>query len=233
LDSFEAIATKVIKQNTKKKDLNIVKSNLKNKETLSCNSSQQFPALEISSRQVKMSPKEVQVIKSDTLKQLNRGKNCHPRTIAPIPFFEKNVNSKAVRTFEILKESNVSVEFTKPNSHLEDLTRTEVISTKTKEKKHKCNPMRTLIKYENGIVKKDLKTMRTKIPIKKDSRKFSNNRSKTKDDESGNYKLMQNEFTGESSGFECHLCRKKFSQRGNLLTHVKRIHSEAKNLRYI
>ena len=241
-DSFEDITSSHPKLKTKKsKDLNpVVSPNIKNELIISSSDNcQESKVPEVGSLQVKIKlkamPNGVQLkTTEDTEKQLNPAEKVHLRTTNLLLFNETSVSPKAVEPVEVSKEASLVLDITEPDAYIEDSTSITLI--KIKKERQKSKSVKKLPKLENRITIKDpKKTLVSKIRSKNDAKKLSNNRSKSNNEDSVHDELIQDnaEFTDVSSGFECHLCQKKFSQRGNLLTHVKRIHSEAKNLRFV
>jgi hypothetical protein len=231
LNSLDDLTSEEPKQNPKRKeDPNPISSNLKNELTSSSNSSRKskFLKVERPRRQVKIKarkkPIEVQLnLTKEPEKQMNQEGKIHPQN-ANLPRFTEKIPKDLV-PFEVTKE----LDFKLPILHSEHSTRTKI---KTEKRKEKCGTAKITRKSENRTTNKEpKKTIAFNIPRKNASRKISNNSATLKIvNNMNNVKISV--VANESSGVECHLCQKKFSQRGNLLTHVNRIHSEDKNLRY-
>jgi hypothetical protein len=213
-----------------KKDPNPISSNLKNELTSSSKSCRKsrFLKVEHPRHQVKIKarkkPEEVHLnLTEDPEKQMNQEGKIDPQN-ANLPRFTEKIPKDLV-PLEVTKE----LDFKLPILHSEDSTRTKI---KTEKHKEKCGTTKITRKSENRTIKKEpKKTIAFNIPRKNASRKISNNSATLKIvNNMNNAKISV--VPNERSGVECHLCQKKFSQRGNLLTHVKRIHSEDKNLRY-
>jgi hypothetical protein len=232
LNSLDDLTSEEPKQITKKtkKDEIPISSNLKNKLTSSSKRCRKSKVLKVEHprRQVEIKarkkPIEVHLnLTKEPEKKMNQEGKIHPQN-ANLPRFTEKTPKDLV-PLEVTKE----LDFKLPILHSEHSTRTKI---KTEKHKEKCGTTKITRKSENRTTSKEpKKTIAFNIPRKNASRKISNKSATLKIvGKMNNAKISV--VVNESSGVECHLCQKKFSQRGNLLTHVKRIHSEDKNLRY-